>query len=86
MYAPSAIATRGGKFQYIGGEPRYVTVRQGCFCLLRNSTILFPQPTPVEDPQILVDLFKAAALNAREVGFDDVERMFNYSMLPKMRY
>jgi hypothetical protein len=28
VYAPSAIAARGGKFRHIPGNPGYVTVRQ----------------------------------------------------------
>ena len=31
------------------------------------------QPTAVEDPETLVALFKEAAINAKEAGFDDVE-------------
>ncbi|KAJ7684487.1 hypothetical protein DFH06DRAFT_1073183 [Mycena polygramma] len=55
VYAPSAIAARGGKFIYLPGAPGYVT------------------PTEVPDPTILIAQFKAAAINAKEAGFDGVE-------------
>ncbi|KII89057.1 hypothetical protein PLICRDRAFT_175292 [Plicaturopsis crispa FD-325 SS-3] len=32
-----------------------------------------PAPTPIEDPSLLVAQFKAAAINAKEAGFDGVE-------------
>ena len=31
------------------------------------------QPTAVEDPWIIVEQFKKAAINAKEAGFDGVE-------------
>jgi 2,4-dienoyl-CoA reductase-like NADH-dependent reductase (Old Yellow Enzyme family) len=33
------------------------------------------QPTAVEDPWIIVEQFKKAAVNAKEAGFDAVESM-----------
>ncbi|KAJ3535152.1 hypothetical protein NMY22_g6610 [Coprinellus aureogranulatus] len=55
VYAPSAIAARGGKFRFLPGEPGYVT------------------PTPIDDPTIIIEQFKQAAVNAKEAGFDGVE-------------
>ncbi|KAJ3549834.1 hypothetical protein NMY22_g729 [Coprinellus aureogranulatus] len=55
VYAPSAIAARGGKFRFLPGEPGYVT------------------PTPIDDPTIIIEQFKQAAINAKEAGFDGVE-------------
>ncbi|KAF9030309.1 FMN-linked oxidoreductase [Hymenopellis radicata] len=55
VYAPSALAARGGKFRFLEGEPGYVT------------------PTAIDDPWKLVALFKQAAINAKEAGFDGVE-------------
>ncbi|PPQ90289.1 hypothetical protein CVT25_013113 [Psilocybe cyanescens] len=62
VYAPSAIAARGGKFRLLPGVPGYVTV-----------AILVLQPTAIEDPWTLVELFKNAAVNAKRAGFDGVE-------------
>ena len=31
-------------------------------------------PTAIEDPSILLEQFKQAAINAKEAGFDGVER------------
>jgi 2,4-dienoyl-CoA reductase-like NADH-dependent reductase (Old Yellow Enzyme family) len=31
------------------------------------------QPTAIDDPQIIIDQFKQAAINAKEAGFDGVE-------------
>ncbi|KAF8911322.1 hypothetical protein CPB85DRAFT_1375880 [Mucidula mucida] len=55
VYAPSALAARGGKFRFLEGEPGYVT------------------PTAIDDPWKLVAVFKQAAINAKEAGFDGVE-------------
>ncbi|KAF8921298.1 hypothetical protein CPB85DRAFT_1488169 [Mucidula mucida] len=55
VYAPSAIAARGGKFRFLLGQPGYVT------------------PTVIDDPWKLVALFKKAAINAKDAGFDGVE-------------
>ncbi|KAG2344591.1 FMN-linked oxidoreductase [Suillus weaverae] len=55
VYAPSAIAARGGKFRFLPGQPGYVT------------------PVAVDDPRVLVDLYRQAAINAKEAGFDGVE-------------
>ncbi|KAK7049824.1 hypothetical protein VNI00_005254 [Paramarasmius palmivorus] len=55
VYAPSAIAARGGKFRFLPGEPGYVT------------------PTEIDDPRKLIALYKTAAINAKEAGFDGVE-------------
>ncbi|KAJ7173495.1 flavoprotein NADH-dependent oxidoreductase [Mycena filopes] len=55
VYAPSAIAARGGKFDFLPGNPQ-------------NAT-----PTEIQDPTILIAQFKAAAINAKEAGFDGVE-------------
>ncbi|THU82830.1 FMN-linked oxidoreductase [Dendrothele bispora CBS 962.96] len=57
VYAPSAIAARGGKFRHIPGKP--------------NAT--YVTPTEIDDPKKLVALFKKAAINAKEAGFDGVE-------------
>ncbi|KAE9400767.1 FMN-linked oxidoreductase [Gymnopus androsaceus JB14] len=56
VYAPSAIAARGGKFRFLPGEPGYVT------------------PTTIDDPTTLLDLFEQAAINAKNAGFDGIER------------
>ena len=32
------------------------------------------QPTAIEDPKTLVELYRNAAINAKEAGFDGVER------------
>ena len=32
------------------------------------------QPTAIEDPKTLVDLYRNGAVNAKEAGFDGVER------------
>ncbi|KAF9010821.1 flavoprotein NADH-dependent oxidoreductase [Cyathus striatus] len=55
VYAPSAIAAKGGRFRELPGEPGYVT------------------PTAVEDPQILIQLYKDSSVLAKEAGFDGVE-------------
>ncbi|KAF5353841.1 hypothetical protein D9758_010590 [Tetrapyrgos nigripes] len=57
VYAPSAIAARGGKFRHIPGKPdaTYVT------------------PTGIPNPKTLVDIFTKAAINAKEANFDGVE-------------
>lgn len=55
VYAPSAIAARGGKFRFLPGQPGYVT------------------PVAVDDPRILIDQYRQAAINAKEAGFDGVE-------------
>ncbi|KAF5374202.1 hypothetical protein D9758_004627 [Tetrapyrgos nigripes] len=57
VYAPSAIAARGGKFRHIPGksDAGYVT------------------PTAIDDPKKLIALFKKAAINAKNAGFDGVE-------------
>ncbi|KAJ7151606.1 hypothetical protein C8R46DRAFT_1229138 [Mycena filopes] len=55
VYAPSAVAARGGEFRFLPGKPGYVT------------------PTEVEDPKTLIALYKQAAINAKEAGFDGVE-------------
>lgn len=34
----------------------------------------FEKPTEIDDPQILIDQFKHAALNAKKAGFDGIER------------
>ncbi|KAF5358666.1 hypothetical protein D9758_007683 [Tetrapyrgos nigripes] len=57
VYAPSAISARGGKFRHIPGEP--------------NAT--YVTPTAIDDPKKLIALFKKAAINAKEAGFDGVE-------------
>ncbi|KAF5335601.1 hypothetical protein D9758_017266 [Tetrapyrgos nigripes] len=53
VYAPSAIAARGGKFRHIPGKPDtgYVT------------------PTAIDDPKKLIALLKKAAVNAKNAGF-----------------
>ncbi|KAL0579838.1 hypothetical protein V5O48_002146 [Marasmius crinis-equi] len=55
VYAPSAIAARGGKFRFLEGEPGYQV------------------PTVIDDPRKLIGLFKQAAINAKDAGFDGVE-------------
>ncbi|EGO00744.1 hypothetical protein SERLA73DRAFT_167001 [Serpula lacrymans var. lacrymans S7.3] len=55
VYAPSAIAARGGKFRFIPGEPGNVT------------------PTAIDDPRVVIEQYKKAAINAKEAGFDGVE-------------
>ncbi|KAF4611021.1 hypothetical protein D9613_006475 [Agrocybe pediades] len=50
VYAPSAVAARGGKFRHIPGSPGYVT------------------STEVDDPTILINQFKEAAINAKKAG------------------
>ncbi|KAG6836939.1 hypothetical protein H0H93_000829 [Arthromyces matolae] len=67
VYAPSAISARGGKFRHMLGAPSYVT-HTSMFEDLHTS-----QPTALEDPTIIIALFKQAAINAKEAGFDGVE-------------
>ncbi|KIY44354.1 FMN-linked oxidoreductase [Fistulina hepatica ATCC 64428] len=55
VYAPSAIAAKGGQFRQLPGAPGYVT------------------PTEIDDPVKLIALYKQAAINAKEAGFDGVE-------------
>jgi 2,4-dienoyl-CoA reductase-like NADH-dependent reductase (Old Yellow Enzyme family) len=55
VYAPSAVAARGGKFRFLPKSPGYVT------------------PTAIDDPLVIVEQFKHAAINAKEAGFDGVE-------------
>jgi len=55
VYAPSAIAARGGQFRFLPGRPGYVT------------------PVSVDDPRTIINLYKQAAINAKEAGFDGVE-------------
>jgi 2,4-dienoyl-CoA reductase-like NADH-dependent reductase (Old Yellow Enzyme family) len=56
VYAPSAIAAKGGKFRTLEGQPGYVT------------------PTEIDDPRKIIELFRKGAVNAKEAGFDGVER------------
>ncbi|KAJ6627632.1 hypothetical protein B0H10DRAFT_2210145 [Mycena sp. CBHHK59/15] len=57
VYAPSAIAARGGEgsFRFLPGAPGFVT------------------PTEILDPSVLITQYKNAALNAKLAGFDGVE-------------
>ncbi|KAJ6546898.1 hypothetical protein B0H19DRAFT_244934 [Mycena capillaripes] len=55
VYAPSALAARGGNFRYLPGAPGYTT------------------PTELPDPTVIIAQYKAAAINAKEAGFDGVE-------------
>jgi 2,4-dienoyl-CoA reductase-like NADH-dependent reductase (Old Yellow Enzyme family) len=34
------------------------------------------QPTAIEDPKTLVELYRNGAVNAKEAGFDGVEREY----------
>jgi len=72
VYAPSAIAARGGKFCQLPGEPGYVRVSTAGQVQPRRYSWLF-KPTAIEDPKVLVAQWKAAAVNAKEAGFDGVE-------------
>jgi hypothetical protein len=85
VYAPSAIAARGGKFRELPGRPGYVTVSQylcACDCQ-RLITSCIPKPTAIPDPWTIVAQFKQAAINAKEAGFDGVECMlFHCYILP----
>ena len=31
------------------------------------------QPTAIDDPKVLIELYRSAAINAKEAGFDGVE-------------
>ncbi|KAF5351526.1 hypothetical protein D9758_007236 [Tetrapyrgos nigripes] len=57
VYGPSAIAARGGKFRHIPGKP--------------NAPYVVP--APIDDPEKFVALFKQAAVNVKEAGFDGIE-------------
>ncbi|KAH7889993.1 hypothetical protein F5I97DRAFT_620641 [Phlebopus sp. FC_14] len=72
VYGPSAIAARGGKFRFLPGEPGYVTVGIVTLCS-RQHFHGTPQPTAIEDPKPIIELYKQAAINAKEAGFDGVE-------------
>ncbi|KAF7984581.1 hypothetical protein HWV62_13807 [Athelia sp. TMB] len=67
VYGPSAISARGfaGKFRFLPGKPGYVT-----FAL---SVTRKYQPTAIEDPKVLIELFRQGAINAKAAGFDGVE-------------
>jgi hypothetical protein len=41
------------------------------------------QPVAVDDPRTLIDLYKQAAINAKEAGFDGVEREQSTSLSKK---
>ncbi|KAF8966607.1 hypothetical protein BDZ97DRAFT_1657479 [Flammula alnicola] len=62
--------------QILAGEPVYgpsaVSARGGTF---RNipGTPGYVTPTAIEDPSIIIEKFKKAAINAKEAGFDGVE-------------
>ena len=43
--------------------------------------LTFLQPTEVPDPTILIQQFKNAAINAKEAGFDGVERVYFLKLL-----
>ncbi|PPQ87188.1 hypothetical protein CVT25_015018 [Psilocybe cyanescens] len=76
VYAPSAIKARGGKFRALPGTPGYVTVRLYTarqYNQRLNQFGDFEKPTEIDDPQILIDQFKHAALNAKKAGFDGIE-------------
>ncbi|KAJ3511992.1 hypothetical protein NLJ89_g3779 [Agrocybe chaxingu] len=62
VYAPSAIAARGGKSSSLEN-------RAG----VPVDEIDLSKPTAVEDPWTIVAQFKQAALNAKQAGFDEVE-------------
>lgn len=76
MDAPSAIAARGypSKFKFLPGKPGYVTVGgyYTVFSQIYNCSSY--QPTAIDDPKRVVELYRTAAINAKEAGFDGVER------------
>lgn len=77
VYAPSAISARGGKFKFIPGEPGYVTVSNLLLSLCYWSQ---KQPTEIDDPTKILDLFEQGAINAKEAGFDGVESIYILSL------
>lgn len=62
--------------QKASGMPVYgpsdVAARGGKFRFLPGQPG-YATPIPVDDPRILIDLYKKAAINAKEAGFDGVE-------------
>ena len=74
VYAPSAISARGGKFRHLPGQPGYVTVSSVSIYVQKMLILNDELPTAIEDPSILIEQFKHAAINAKKAGFDGVER------------
>ncbi|KAJ7582701.1 hypothetical protein C8J56DRAFT_227716 [Mycena floridula] len=62
--------------QIAAGEPVYapsaISAKGGKFRLLPGSSG-YVTPTAMEDPQLIIDRFKQAAINAKEAGFDGIE-------------
>lgn len=42
-------------------------------CMMAPMLTIPVQPTAIPDPQVIVDQFKQAAINAKLAGFDGVE-------------
>jgi len=57
VYAPSAIAARGGKFRFLPGAPGYQ----------------LPTEIPESYVKVIIEQYRKAAINAKEAGFDGVE-------------
>ena len=82
MYAPSAISARGGKFRFLPGVPGYVTVSVEYLghlltCLQGLLSYFYEQPAAIDDPSVIIEQFRQAAVNAKAAGFNGVERKCN---------
>jgi hypothetical protein len=76
VYAPSAIAAKGGKFRALPGEPGYVTVGLSHDTPRSLFGNYYTQPTAIDDPYSIIAQYKQAAINAKEAGFDGVEGLY----------
>ncbi|PPQ86647.1 hypothetical protein CVT25_006831 [Psilocybe cyanescens] len=75
VYAPSAIAARGGKYRFLPGEPGNVTVglMQALSASSASNIVFLIKPTAIDDPRKIIEHYKKAAINAKAAGFDGVE-------------
>lgn len=53
--------------------PSAIAARGGKFRFIPGEPG-YVTPTPIEDPTVLIEQFRQAAINAKEAGFDGVER------------
>ncbi|KAE9390771.1 flavo protein NADH-dependent oxidoreductase [Gymnopus androsaceus JB14] len=72
VYAPSSNRCTRWKVQIPSGPP-WICYGEYLSELIALHQLTYIQPTAIDDPTTLLDLFEKAAENAKEAGFDGVE-------------